>query len=239
MPNLGDQVPVDEDSESRQIRDVERRQQEEAAAPRLESSTIGTGGTLTVDGTLRITGDLEVPAGSLSSPGGNMSAGVDVVAGRDVLAGRDVAAVAQVRGDNGLFTNGLRVPDAYTRNLTGSGGYKVAYWDLSGQAGYVPSSLRFKQDVAPAEIDPESILSIEIVTYRYKEAVANFGDGASVEFGVIAEQVAAAGLSWLIDYDEDGLPLGFKYERLAIGLLSVVQSLEVRISALEAARDAS
>jgi len=242
MGNLGDLVPADEDSESRQIRDIERRQQEEAAARRLPSSTIGIGGTLVVKGTLQVTGDLQVPAGALSSSG-NMTAGVDVVAGRDVsavrdvLASRDVAAVAQVRGDNGLFTNGLRVPDAYNRNLTGSGGYKVAYWDLNGQAGYVPSSLRFKQDVAAADIDPLAILSIEIVTYRYKEAVANFGEETNVEFGVIAEQVAACGLSWLIDYDEDGEPLGFKYERLAVGLLAVVQNLEARVATLEAARD--
>lgn len=127
----------------------------------------------------------------------------------------------------------LKVPGAYNNNLTGVGGYKAAYWGVDGQAGYVPSSLRFKRDVEDAGIDTAALLEVEPVRYRYKEAVDNFGDDAPTEIGVIAEQVDGLGLTWLVDYDDDGLPISVRYDRLSVGLLSVVQSLAQRISALE------
>lgn len=138
---------------------------------------------------------------------------------------------------------GVRSLDVYNRNLSGAGGWKAQYIDISGNMGYVPSSVQFKQDVAPAEVDPDAVLGIQVVQYRYKEAVENFGDDAAVEVGVIAEQVLDQGLPWLLDYEvsEDGdlLPLGFKYERLTVALLAAMQGMDARIKTLEAALDPS
>lgn len=134
-------------------------------------------------------------------------------------------------------TTGINSIGAYNNNLTGVGGFRVAYWGVNGAAGYVPSSLRFKQDIHPAEVDTAALLEVQPVRYRYRDAVANFGDDAPFDVGVIAEQVDELGLDWLIDYeaDESGQvrPLGFKYDRLPIALLAVVKEQEARLAALE------
>jgi hypothetical protein len=80
------------------------------------------------------------------------------------------------------------------------------------------------------------------VTFRYIGAVENLGDDAAVEWGLIAEEIDELGLSWLVDYDEDGLPAGVKYERLALlltlGLQQQQESFDMiaaRVLALESA----
>lgn len=239
MP-LGDLIPSDEDTEMRTQRDIQRRQQEDAAAPRLERSKIGSGGVLVVEGTLQVTGDLEVPAGSLNSPGGSMAAGVDVTAGRDVIAGRHVIANGngQVVGDfgvSGISTLGLvNSPATYARNVTGSGIYRVRYINVLGEEGYVPSTRRVKQDIVTVDLDAAAVRAIRTVAFRYILAVENLGDDAPVEVGLIAEEVHDLGHTWLVDYDEDGSPAGIKYERLALALLCVAQDDDVRISRIEA-----
>lgn len=154
------------------------------------------------------------------------------VTGNITTTGGNVTAAG-----NGTFNNKLYVPNAYSNNLTGSGGYRTAYWSLIGEAGYVPSSRRFKRDIKDAALDPADILGIRLVSYRYKDAVAEAGDDAPVDVGVIAEEVDALGLSFLIDYeiDEEGnaRPFGFKYERLAVALLAVVKDLAGRVAELE------
>jgi hypothetical protein len=241
MGNLGDLMPPSDDAGPRRQRDLERRVQEEAAARRAGRTQIGDGGTFKVDGTLEVSGELIVPAGSLSSPGGDVSAGVDVSAGRDVeaardvTAGRDVAAVAQVRGANGLFPSGLNSLDVHSRIVTGSGAYTSTYTNAAGQMGQVPSSARFKRDVEPATVDVAAVLAVQLVTFRYINAVENLGDEAAIEWGVIAEEIDALGLTWLVVYDDEGRPLGVHYERLAVALLGVVQDHERRLVELEAA----
>lgn len=139
-------------------------------------------------------------------------------------------------------TAGINSLGAYNNNLTGVGGFRVAYWGVNGAAGYVPSSLRFKQDIEPAEIDTEALLEVQPVRYRYRDAVANFGDDAPFDVGVIAEHVDGLGLDWLIDYeaDESGQmrPLGFKYDRLPIALLAVVKQQSAQIRELTERLDA-
>lgn len=232
MGNLGDMVPPGEDAELRQQRDTERRQQEEAAARRLARSQIGDGGVLKIDGTLQVTGDLEVPSGALSSAG-NMTAGVDVVAGRDVLAGRHV----DVTGDldvAGTTTLGIvNSPATYNRNVTGSGSYRVRYVNILGEEGYVPSSRRVKQDIVEIQIDAATVRQIRTYAFRYILAVETLGDDAPIEIGSMAEDVHDLGLTWLVDYDENGDPAGLKYERLSLALLCVVHDDDARLSRIE------
>lgn len=152
-----------------------------------------------------------------------------MTASGSITVGGNANVTGTVKGTAGINSLG-----AYNNNLTGVGGFRVAYWGVNGDGGYVPSSLRFKQDIHPAEIDTAALLEVKPVRYRYRDAVANFGDDAPFDVGVIAEQVDDLGLTWLIDYeaDESGelLPLGFKYDRLPIALLAVVkqQSEQIR-----------
>jgi len=144
-------------------------------------------------------------------------------------AGNVTATVGNVTAGGKLFAGNW-----YGNNITGSGGYRAAYVSIAGEAGYVPSSRQFKRDIEPAEINGEDVLGIRLVKYRYKEAVKQHGNDAPTDVGVIAEEVDELGLSFLIEYDEEGRPLGFKYERLALAVLAAVQAIEKRVSALEA-----
>lgn len=120
-------------------------------------------------------------------------------------------------------------PTTYGRNVTGSGSYRVMYVNLDGSIGYVPSSRTVKQDITDATVDSTAILNIPIKHFRYKAAVEQMGEDAPIETGVIAEEVADLGLTWLIDYAADGTVEGFKYDRLALALLGTVQSLSDRL----------
>lgn len=161
---------------------------------------------------------------------GSMTATGNVNVGGNVLSGGE-----------GVFPVGVTSTGAYANNLTGVGAYRVAYLGVNGALGYVPSSVQFKQDIAPAVVDVDAVLQIFLATYRYKDAVENLGEDAPREYGPLAEQVHDLGLDWLVDYDDNGQPLGFRYDRLAVASLGALQSLAGRVAALEsgAAGDAA
>lgn len=228
MVNIASQVPYGDDAIIRKQQDLERHVKEQAASRGLGASEIGNGGELLVQGSLRVTGSITVP-GTLSSAG-NLSAGVDVNAARDVNATRNVNATGNVNGSTGVFPAGVTSTGVYN-NLVSTGGYKVQYINVSGQMGYVPSSRRFKQDIVDAPDVKSAALAIQVVTFRYIQAVEELGDDAALEWGVIAEDIHALGLNWLVDYDEDGKPLGVKYERLALAMIPVIQDHENRLKA--------
>lgn len=131
----------------------------------------------------------------------------------------------------GTFDAGVTSVGAYSNNITGVGSYRAQWVGINGSMGYVPSSRRFKQDIAAMSINEQAVLAMQIVAFRYIAAVENLGEGAPVEVGVIAEQVHELGLTWLVDYDEDGKPFGVKAERLAFALLPVMQDFDRRLSA--------
>lgn len=110
--------------------------------------------------------------------------------------------------------------------------YRVQYvTGDDGSMGYVPSSRRFKQDITTAPDVKSAMLAMRVVTFRYIEAVTQLGDAAWVEWGVIAEELDELGLTWAVDYDENGLPFGVKYERLVLAVIPVIQDHEARLKA--------
>lgn len=149
----------------------------------------------------------------------------DVNVSGSVTAGGNVTAGGTITANTAF--NSLAT---YSRNVTGSGSYRSLWVNIDGEIGYVPSSLQFKRDIADIDPDP-AVLDVQVVRFRYKDAVENMGEDAPVEVGVIAEQVHALGLSWLVDYDANGEPFGVKYDRLALALLPMVQDLSSRITA--------
>jgi hypothetical protein len=240
MPNPGSiaaQVPYGNDAIIRRIQDGERAAREQSASRGLGASEIGNGGELLVQGSLRVTGSITVP-GTLSSAG-SLSAGLDVVAARDVVAIRDVNAggnvnaTGNVNGSHGVFPGGVNSTDVYNHLLTYGGGYRAQYIHIDGTMGYVPSSRQFKQDEKPAVLDPKTVRRLQLVTFRYIAAVTELGDGAAIEYGLIAEEVDALGLTWLVDYDEAGKPFGLKIERVALALIPVIQDDDSRLTAIE------
>lgn len=129
-------------------------------------------------------------------------------------------------------TAGLNSAGVYSNLLSSS--YRAVWVTSStGDLGYVPSSRRFKQDEAPAPSVTDQLMGVQVVTYRYRKAVEELGDAAAIEWGVIAEDLHALGLTWLVDYDDDGSPFGVRYDRLSLCLLPMLQDHERRLSALE------
>ena len=157
----------------------------------------------------------------------------NVTATGNITAAGSISASGPVSGSSGTFNSGVRSLDVYNRLVSGSP-YKVQYVDSSGQMGYVPSSRRYKRDIVTAELDVRSIMAqLRVVTFRYLGAVELSGTEAAVEWGVIAEEIHDLGLTWLVDYNEDGLPDGVKHERFAILLIMAAQDQQSQIDDLD------
>lgn len=136
--------------------------------------------------------------------------------------------------------NGSNRPHNY--GPSGSNWYAV--W-VDGNRNFCrnTSSIRFKENVRDFGIDPEDVLKLRPVIYDRKPTVDDEGNeqaGRKDEVGFIAEEVADAGLQWMVNY-LDGQVDGLRYDLLGVALVPVVQkqaeqiaSLEGRLSALEA-----
>lgn len=109
---------------------------------------------------------------------------------------------------------------------------------LNGQIQMVTSSLRYKQDVEVADVDPTAVLSLTGKTWRDKALVEADPDTERRNVGFIAEDLDAAGLGMFVDYDAEGRPDAIQYDRLSVALLAVVKSQQTQIDDLTARVDA-
>ena len=86
----------------------------------------------------------------------------------------------------------------------------------SGQLGTVLSSERFKEAIKPMDKVSEAILSLQPVTFRYKQELDPNG---VPQFGLIAEQVEKVNPD-LVARDEDGKIMTVRYEAVNAMLLN-------------------
>ena len=115
--------------------------------------------------------------------------------------------------------------------------------NAGGRLGTVTSSGRFKTDVA--DVATADLLGLQVlrpVRFHYKPEYG--GDGRELQYGLIAEEVAAT-MPDLVARDESGAPWSVRYQLLAPLLVADAQRLErerramsERIELLEAERDA-
>lgn len=132
----------------------------------------------------------------------------------------------------GNFTGSITSIGAKNNQVTT--GYVAAYIDVNGVFGFAPSAERFKQDITPYKGDPNAVLGMQVVNYRTKDAVAELGDSAPIETGVIAEQLEVLGLDWLVAHDADGNTQTVYYERMALALIPIIKQQAADIAALKA-----
>lgn len=125
----------------------------------------------------------------------------------------------------------------YSNNLTSSRAMAII---SSGTIGYAASSIRFKQNISSYEFDDSAILAMEPKRFKYKPKNGEGGDDSPWEYGFIAEEAVANGLSELVQYDETGEPDYFAYDRMCVAqqqlikkLWAKVENLENRLSLLE------
>lgn len=147
----------------------------------------------------------------------------------------NAAAGDKIGSGGGTITGTLFMP-----NLTAvASGYVAMYRNGDGRVGITPSALRFKKDITDHPYTLEQLRAIRVVTYRLKASIYGSPD-APVDFGVIAEELIAAGLAEFVVFDDQGETLSVHYERLALVAISALQeiadhvdTLEQRLTALE------
>ena len=95
--------------------------------------------------------------------------------------------------------------------------------DSSGQLGTVSSSRRYKDEILDMGEASAPLRNLRPVTFRFKRPFAD--GGRPVQFGLIAEEVAAS-FPELVSYDPEGRPESVKYHLLSVLLLNELQSME-------------
>lgn len=117
-------------------------------------------------------------------------------------------------------------------------GYVAVYRDASGRIGLSPSTRRAKKEIKAWAPNLQALLAMQVVTFRYRAALFDASDplrsSPPLEVGLIAEDLVALGLDWLVYFDADGLPAGVHYEKIALALIPIIQDHEARLTALEA-----
>lgn len=83
------------------------------------------------------------------------------------------------------------------------------------------SSLRYKTDVRPMRENFERILELQVKSYRHI-------DSGSEQYGLIAEELDAAGLKQLVRYDQQGRPDGVAYPWIPLYLLEAIKAVDQR-----------
>ena len=132
-------------------------------------------------------------------------------------------ALFDVRND-GLISTGTRGASPYNNTSASAANMFVDSSGILYRGGV--SALKYKQDVR----DLEEINVDQIRAVRYKSK-CDRDDQTIDHFGVIADEVNAAGIKELVTYGADGEVEGFQYERLTVVLLKEIQSLRKRLAA--------
>jgi hypothetical protein len=121
----------------------------------------------------------------------------------------------------GTTTSDITADSIYATSVTG----RDVYVSSAGLLGYnSASSRRFKREITPLNYDPEKILNIEPVSFKYNVGILHKSEDPDViQVGFIAEDLDEAGLVNLVDYDENGLPEAIQYSRYIVALQTVVR----------------
>jgi uncharacterized coiled-coil protein SlyX len=155
---------------------------------------------------------------------GSSNVAIGALAGQNLTTGNNNIDIgANVLGNAGE-ANTIRIGKSGTQQkafVAGVSGKTVASGvgviiNASGQLGTVLSSARFKTAIKPMDKSSEAILSLQPVTFRYKEELDP--DGIP-QFGLVAEQVEKVNPD-LVVRGEDGKVMTVRYEAVNAMLLN-------------------
>ena len=171
----------------------------------------------------------------LRSPDGSAairasSSGISTVSSSLTVSGGALNANGGMNCNGNLHANGnLYNANAYTNGPSGS--YRAVYVRSDGLFLQTTSSRRYKQNIQyPGDIT-SPLLDVNIAKFVYNADVEN---GVATErVGLIAEDVDEAGVTWLVDYDDQGRPDAIRYELVGVAALQLIQKQAARIDALE------
>jgi len=95
------------------------------------------------------------------------------------------------------------------------------------------SSVRFKDILSEIGMEQaKKVLALDFINFTYKPEYND--DGGKVHSGIRAEQADALGMTDIITYDAEGLPVGVDYSSLTPYLGTVAKDHDERIEKLEA-----
>ncbi|KQR97700.1 MAG: hypothetical protein J0I33_07800 [Microbacterium ginsengisoli] len=152
-------------------------------------------------------------------------------------------AGALTTGSDTVVGGQLRALDAVTNVIT-SGRYATWIETATGRFGNTSSSRRYKQDITEAQIDADVFLTIVPFVFHYIAEVRKRDDPmfegyvgpdyvVADEYGLMAEDLHAAGLTPWVYYDAAGLPDSVNYTMLVVPLLAVARAEKAARAALE------
>jgi Chaperone of endosialidase len=111
------------------------------------------------------------------------------------------------------------VPSDISGTITGIGATQVVI-DPNGQLGTLPSSRRYKEDIADMGDASSGLLRLRPVVFRYRQP---YRDGSKpIDYGLIAEEVADVFPDLVVKRD-DGQVETVQYQKLVPMLLNEVQ----------------
>lgn len=124
----------------------------------------------------------------------------------------------------------VKAPDSTTNAAN------VRFNSVSGQLLLVTSSAaKYKENIAAADMSGfvDALKSLGQWTYTYRE---DYHPGGNTQFGLIADEVEAAGLTPWVGHDpETGEVEDVDYGRLTVPIIAWMQQHEARLAALEGA----
>jgi hypothetical protein len=149
--------------------------------------------------------------------------------GLDIRTASNYIVLSDGDGNPRLYFNstGIMVATGVYGNTTASGANLVVAGDGAFQRS--TSALKYKQDIR----DLESIDVNKFRPVRYKSKCES-DNQTEDHFGVIADEVDAAGIKELVNYGADGEVEGFQYERLTVVLLKAMQTLKAELDTAKA-----
>jgi hypothetical protein len=148
----------------------------------------------------------------------------------DIRTASNYIVLSDGDGNPRIWVNNSNVvyaPGIYA-NTSANSANVVAY-GAGGDLYRSTSALKYKQDV-------RDLPSIDINKFRavvYKSKCAK-DDQTIDHFGIIADEVDAAGIKELVNYGDDDQVENFKYDRLTVVLLKAIQELKAEFDAYKA-----
>jgi hypothetical protein len=133
-------------------------------------------------------------------------------------------------GASNFGSNPIYTPHGRSNGVSGG---LTAYIGADGRLAVSASSRRFKKDILAFAVDAQAVLAMQVVEFHWKSSMLTEDQTNPYEQGLIAEDLVELGLEWLVFYDDVGLARGIHYDKIALALIPVVQSLNARVTALE------
>lgn len=131
----------------------------------------------------------------------------------------------------------VHIPSAY-RNTASSGSWLMVAPD--GALIRSTSASKYKTDIKRSYVFDygDRLLDLPTATWMDKAEMKRYSDGESEEkptrnFGMIAEDLADAGLEMLVQRNPEGGLEGIQYDRIGVALIPVVKHLKDKVKQLE------